>query len=208
MSASVKFDKIVSVIFHPVFIPVYGLAIIFSADTPFGFLPWHVKKLIYLIVIVNNVFLPLSVLPFLMQMNFISSYSLVEREERAVPLIIAAILYATSSYIIYRFPVPHFLKAYIFSVFLVSLIITIVNFKWKISLHSVGAGALMALLFFLSFELYSALFWYVVCASIIVGIVLSARLRLNLHSPSQVWWGFFSGLFMVIIFLFFLQQFS
>lgn len=208
MSASVKFDKLVSIIFHPVFMPVYGLAIIFSADTPFGFLPWHVKKLIFLIVIVNNVFLPLSVLPFLMQMNFISSYSLNEREERAVPLIIAAILYATSSYIIYRFPVPHFLKAYIFSVFLVSLIITLINFKWKISLHSVGTGALMALLIFLSFELYSSLFWYVVLAAMIGGIVLSARLRLNLHTPSQVWWGFFSGFGMVIIFLLFLQQFS
>lgn len=208
MSASEKFDKIVSVIFHPVFIPVYGLAIIFSANTPFGFLPWHVKKLIYLIIIVNNVFLPLSVLPFLMQMNFISSYSITEREERAVPLIISAILYATSSYIIYRFPVPHFLKSYIFSVFLVSVIITIINFRWKISLHSVGAGAMMALLFFLTFELYSSLFWFVVGASLLGGIVLSARLRLNLHTPSQVWWGFFSGLSLVIIFLFFLQQFS
>lgn len=208
MSASVKFDKLVSIIFHPLFIPVYGLAIIFSSNTPFGFLPWHVKKLIFLIIIVNNVFLPLSVLPFLMQMNFISSYSLAERQERTVPLIISAILYATSSYIIYRFPVPHFLKSYIFSVFLVSLIITIINFKWKISIHSVGAGAMLALLFFLSFELYSALFWFVVVAAITGGIVLSARLRLNLHTPSQVWWGFFSGLGMVIIFLTFLQQFS
>lgn len=208
MSVSVKLDKIISIIFHPVFIPVYGLAVIFSANTPFGFLPWDVKKLIFLIIIVNNVFLPLSVLPFLMQMNFISSYTLADREERVVPLIISAILYAVSSYIIYRFPVPHFLKSYIFSVFVVSAIITIINFKWKISLHSVGVGAMLALLFFLSFELYSVLFLFFVFAAIIGGMVLSARLRLNLHSPSQVWWGFFIGFGMVMILLTFLHQFT
>ena len=106
----ISFAKAVSVLFHPLLMPVYGMAIILSPGMPLGFLPPEVKKLLLIILVVNNVFLPVSLLPFLMQMNFISSWTLAEREERAVPMIITTILYAASSYIIYRFQVPHFLK--------------------------------------------------------------------------------------------------
>ena len=50
--------KIISAVFHPLFIPVYGMVIIFSAPTLFGYLPFTVKKLLLLIVLINNVFFP------------------------------------------------------------------------------------------------------------------------------------------------------
>ena len=52
--------KILSVVFHPLLMLVYGLAIIFSAPTLFGYLPVEVKKILFLIVLVNNVFLPIT----------------------------------------------------------------------------------------------------------------------------------------------------
>lgn len=208
MNVQLKFDKAISVLFHPVFIPVYGLAIILSQNTPFGYLPYDVKRLLYLIVIVNNVMLPVSLMPFLMNMNFISTWTLNEKEERTVPLLIATILYAATTYIIYRFPVPGFLKSFIFSVFLVSGVLTLINLKWKISLHSAGMGALMALLIFLSFRLHSELLWYFVISAALAGMVLSARLRLNLHSPRQVWYGLSTGYVLTTFFLMFLQQFN
>lgn len=207
MSFSVKSDKVVSVLFHPLFIPVYGLALILSADTPFGYLPYQVKRLLFLIIVVNNVFLPVSLLPILRHLNFISSWSMNEREERMVPLIVATILYAVTSYIIFRFPVPGFLKSFIISVFLVSVILTMINFRWKISLHSTGIGAMIALIMFLSFRLYSPLFWYLVLAAIAGGLVLSSRLRLMIHTPRQVWYGCSLGFVSTTFFLLFFQQF-
>ena len=201
-----SYSKVVSVLFHPLFMPVYGLAIILSANSPFGFLPFNVKRLMFLIFIVNNVFLPISLLPFLMQMNFISSWTLEEREERAVPMIVTTILYATTSYIVYRFPVPHFLKTFIFATFLLSFIVTIVNFRWKISLHSVGIGALIATILYLAFNMHAPLGWYLIGAIIAAGMVLSARLRLNLHNPPQVWSGFFTGFAGMTLLIMFLQQ--
>jgi hypothetical protein len=200
--------KIISVIFHPLFMPVYGLAIILSGFTPFGYMQIPVKKLLFLIIVVNNVLLPLALLPFLRYMNFISSWTLEEREERVIPLIISTILYATSSFILYRFPVPFFLKAFMFSVFLISLMLTAINFRWKISLHSVGAGALTGLILILSFRLYSHLLGLLVIAVIAGGMIMSARLRMNLHSPRQVWTGFSAGFVLLTFFMFFLQQFS
>lgn len=200
--------KIISILFHPLFMPVYGLAIILSGYTPFGYMQMPVKRLLFLIIGVNNVLLPLALLPFLMYMNFITSWTLEEREERVVPLIISTILYATSSYILYRFPVPFFLKAFMFSVFLISLLLTVINFRWKISLHSVGSGALTGLILILSFRLYSNLLWFLVFAIVAGGMIMSARLKLNLHSPRQVWTGFSTGFVLLTFFMFFLQQFA
>jgi membrane-associated phospholipid phosphatase len=185
--------KITSVIFHPLFMPVYGMIIVFLPASPYGYLPLGVKKLLILIMLVNNVFLPFSLLPFLKHMNFISSWSLSERKERNIPMIITTILYATTSYMIFRFPVPFFLKTFIFSAFMLSLAVTVINFRWMISVHAAGAGALIAYILILCFRLYAPLEGYLLLSLIAGGLVLSSRLLLKVHSPRQVWYGFFLG---------------
>jgi len=186
--------KIISVIFHPLFIPVYGMAIIFSSPTLFGYLPSDVKRLLLLIVLINNVLLPFSLLPFFKYRNVISSWSLEERKERNFPLILTTLLYSATSYIIFNFPVPAFLKSFILGLFFVSLTITIVNFWWKISIHAVGVGVLTALIIVLSLKMYSPMMWYLILIVIITGLVLSSRLCLNVHNPLQTWLGFLTGL--------------
>jgi hypothetical protein len=193
--------KILSVIFHPLFIPVYGLAIILSAPTLFGYLPFQIKKLLFLIVLVNNVLLPVSLLPFFIHRKIISSWSLNERKDRTIPLILTTILYASTSYIFLRFPVPLFLKSFVISLFFLSLVVTVINLWWKISLHSVGAGSLIAIVLVFSFKMYTPLVWFLVAVIIIGGMVLSSRLRLNSHNPAQVWVGFLTGFIGLIAFI-------
>jgi hypothetical protein len=195
--------KIISVILHPLFMPVYGIVIIFSAPTLLGYLPFPVKKLLFLIILVNNVLLPFSLFPFFKYRNIISSWSVENRRERIIPLLITTLLYSATSYIIFRFPVPVFLKSFIFAVFFVSLAITVVNFWWKISIHSVGAGALTALVLILSLKMYSPLVWYFIGVVIAAGLVLSSRLKLNAHSPQEVWFGLLTGFLGLILFMMF-----
>jgi hypothetical protein len=196
--------KIVSILFHPLLMPVYGFLIIFSAPTLFGYLSFEIKKLILMIIVVNNVFLPLSLIPFLLHRNVISTWSIEKREERKIPLILATVLYATSSYIVFRFPIPFFLKAFVYSTFFLSLFATVINLWWKISLHSIASGALIAVVLMLSFKMYTPLVWYLVVVVVAGGGVLSARLRLHYHNPQQVWLGLLAGfagsfLFMLIV---------
>jgi hypothetical protein len=196
--------KIISIIFHPLLMPVYGMVIIFSAPTLFGYLPFNVKKLLFLIILVNNVLLPLSLMPFFIHRKIISSWALSERKERNIPLIITALLYVTTSYIISRFPIPLFLKSFIFATAFLSLLVTLINFWWKISLHSVGAGALIGIVLLLSVKMLTPLEWYLIPVVLIAGLVLSARLRLNQHSPGQVWIGVLTGFSGLILFMMFL----
>jgi len=197
--------KILSVVFHPLLMLVYGLAIIFSAPTLFGYLPVEIKKLLFLIVLANNVFLPISLLPVFMQRNIISSWTISDRKERTIPLILTTLLYGATSFIIFRYQIPFFLKSYIFSAFFLSLIVTVINLWWKISLHSVGAGALMGIVLILSFRMHAPLVDYLILVIVIGGLVLSSRLRLNYHNPSQVWLGFLSGFLGLIGFMILFQ---
>jgi hypothetical protein len=198
--------KIITIVFHPLLMPVYGMAIIFSAPTLLGYLPANVKKLLILIMLINNVLLPVSLLPFFIHRNIISSWAITERKERNIPLIIITLLYGITSYLVLRFPIPVFLKTYVLAALIISLIVTVINFWWKISLHSVGAGALIGLVFILSLKMLTPLEWYLVSTVIIGGLVLSSRLKLNLHSPLQVWIGLFTGFFGLAFFMILFQQ--
>jgi membrane-associated phospholipid phosphatase len=195
--------KVISVIFHPLLMPVYGILIIFSSQTLFGYLPFNVKKLLFLIIFINNVLLPFSLLPFFRYRNIITSWSIDNRRERIIPLLTITILYAATSYIIFRFPIPALIKSFVFASFFISLLVTAINFWWKISVHSVGAGALTALVFVLSVKMYTPLFWYLILVIILAGLVLSSRLRLNAHSPGQVWIGLLTGFLGLSLYIWF-----
>lgn len=196
--------KIIAMIFHPLLMPVYGMIIIFSAPTLLGYLPFNVKKLLLLIMLVNNILLPLSLLPFFIQRKIITSWTISERRERNIPLIITTILYFATSFIIFRFPIPIFLKSFIYATTFLSLMVTVINFWWKISLHSVGSGALIGLVLLLSLKMLTPLDLYLISAIIAGGLVLSSRLKLNLHNPLQVWVGLFAGFFGLTFFMMFI----
>jgi len=183
----------ISVIFHPLLMPIYGMIIIFSAPTLFGYLPYDVKKVLFLIVLINDVLLPLSLIPYLRYRNHITSWSVDKRRERILPLFIATILYAATSYLIIRYPVPLLIKTFIMGIFIISLAVTAVNLWWKISIHSTAVGSIAALVFVLSVKMNSTLLWPMLIVITGAGLTLSARLRLNAHSPSEVWSGFFLG---------------
>jgi hypothetical protein len=199
-----KLARVISIIFHPLLIPAYGLAIIFSAPTLYTYIPFEVKRLVVLIVMVNNVLLPLSLIPFFVHSRMIGSWSMNERQDRVIPLIINTTLYIVTTYIFFRFTVPHFLKSYVLAVTALSLIATLINLMWKISLHSIGAGLLLSLVLMLSIRMYTPLIWYIISSGIAAGFVLSSRLKLNISTPLQVWCGFFTGtlVFSLLIMLF------
>lgn len=185
--------RVVSVIFHPVFMPLFGMLLIFSAPTLFGFLPFNVKKILFSVVLLNNLLLPLSLLPYLKYRNYINTWTMETRKERMLPLFITTVLYAATSYIIIRYPVPLFIKTYIMGIFLISLAITAVTLWWKISIHATACGAVTAMVVVLTFKMSSYLMWPLLLVIMCSGLVLSARLRLNSHSPAEVWLGYSGG---------------
>jgi len=196
-----KLAWLVSVIFHPLLMPLYGLVFLLTAPTLIRYLPVEIKQLLLLVVLINNVMIPAGLLMFFRYRKLISSYSIDDRNERVMPLLTTAILYCTTSFIIFRFQIPFFLKSFIFATSVVAIILSMINFWWKISIHSAGAGALTATILILSFKMQADLLWYLAAIILASGVILASRLRLNAHEPLQVWAGFATGFLGISLFI-------
>jgi len=196
-----KLAWLVSVIFHPILMPLYGLVFLLTAPTLIRYLPVEIKQLLLLVVLINNVMIPAGLLMFFRYRKLISSYSIDDRNERVMPLLTTAILYCTTSFIIFRFQIPFFLKSFIFATSVVAIILSMINFWWKISIHSAGAGALTATILILSFKMQADLLWYLAAIILASGVILASRLRLNAHEPLQVWAGFATGFLGISLFI-------
>jgi hypothetical protein len=185
--------KIISGVFHPLLMPLYGLLIVFSAPTLYGFLPFGYKKLLLLLICINNIMLPISLILYLWYRKHISSLVIDNRSERALPLIMTTFFYFITLYILIKFRIPVFIKSYVLSATLISLAVMIINIWFMISIHGAGAGALFAMVLILSFRMHMPLTGFLLPVVIICGLVLSARLWLESHTPAEVWWGLLLG---------------
>ncbi len=185
--------RTISAVFHPLLMPLYGMLIIFSAPTLLGFLPFTIKKVLFIIVLINNVLVPLSLIPYFKYRNIIASWTIEDRKERTIPLIATSFFYSVTVYLIFRFNIPVFIKSFVLISAFLAIAVTIINFWWKISIHSVGVGALTALVVVLSVKMQTPLSLFLVAVVLSAGIVMTSRLYLNAHTPGEVWSGFLLG---------------
>jgi hypothetical protein len=189
-----KSARLVSVLFHPIFMPVYGLLVIFMAPTVFYFLPFDVKRLTVTVFVTTDILIPLALTPLLVNRGLISSWTMDSGADRVVALLFMTVLYSVTSYLIHSWHIPQFLKAYSYSLTIISLAMLVTGMWWKISLYAAGAGILTAAILTLSLRMATPLVIYITVSLLISGFVLSARLRLNRHNQSEVYAGYIAGL--------------
>jgi hypothetical protein len=195
----VRIAKIVSVVFNPLFLPLYGLLIVFTAPTIFWYIPLKVKKILFLVVATNNILVPVTLMPFFRYRNIISSWIIENRKDRRIPLIFLSLFYFLTSFIFFRLQIPFFIKGFMISITIITIVLTVINFWWKISLYSAGAGTLIAIVLVLSLKTLVPLTWFLIPAILVNGLILTSRLLLNVHNNSEVYLGFlvgFAGMFL------------
>jgi hypothetical protein len=134
-------------------------------------------------------------MPYFRFRNIISSWSVEKRQERIIPLVTTSFFYSVTVYLTLKFHIPAFIKAFILASAFLAIAVTIINFWWKISIHSAGMGALTVLVLVLSVKMQTPLTWFMIVMILSTGLVMSSRLWLNSHSPGEVWSGFLLGAF-------------
>lgn len=185
--------KIVSVLFHPLFMPLYGLIVIFTAPTLFWYLPFEIKRTLLLIILINNILIPVSLLPFFRYRNIISSFMMEDKKERIIPLLIISVLYSVTSYVMFRLQIPLFIKTYFYAISFVAVILLLLTLWQKVSIHAAAAGAMISTILVLSLKMSASLTWFLIPAILITGGIISSRLKLHSHNAFQVYLGFLSG---------------
>jgi hypothetical protein len=194
----------VSVLFHPLFMPLYGLLVIYSAPTLLSYLPFNMKWAIFMMVIANNVILPLSVATILYSRGVIKSIYADERRERIILLSVTLFLYTLTALLLVKIPVPTFFKAYFVSIAAVTLVSLIITSFYKISLHSAGVGGVLALAGFMTVQFEVVSMVHVVILLLVAGAVMTSRIGMGKHEPHQVWTGLLTGGGVVALSLYFL----
>ncbi len=187
-------SQIVSIIFNPLLLLTYGMAIVLFSPAIFFIPHTGIKTLLFAIVATNNLVIPLLLILFLKNRNLISSYNMGQRKERLVPMLAISLLYLITSLMMMRLRVPDTIKEFLFAAASVAFVTTMVTFRSKISIHSAGAGALLASAIVISITLNTFMLPWILASILVAGVVMSARLHLNAHTPSQVYLGFLAGL--------------
>jgi hypothetical protein len=86
--------------------------------------------------------------------------------------------------------VPVILTSFIFGTFLASSAALIANIYFKISMHTLGVGALCGLMLIIIFSGFSyAIFLAVMLTLIITGLVSSSRMIVSNHKPFDIYSG-------------------
>lgn len=188
-----RLAQIISIVFHPVFMPLLGLLIIFSAPTLLSFSPLKIKYLTSLVVIVNNIILPLSIALILYSRGVIKSFYAHQKHERTILLTITLVLYFITTLFLVKMPVPNLIKAYFVATTVITFVTILINFFWRLSLHSVAVGGILTLVCFMAYLFEVPVTIYLAGMVFLSGLVMFARLYNHDHEPDEVWTGFFTG---------------
>ncbi|MFN2313223.1 MAG: hypothetical protein ABR531_02110 [Bacteroidales bacterium] len=201
-----KTAEVLSVIFHPLFIPLYGLLIIYSSPTLLSFIPSRLKMLMFVLVLTNNVLLPLALAAVLWVRGAITTFNARDRNERVILLTFALMMYTLTAWLLLRMQVPNLFRAYFISIAVVTLITLLITTFYRLSLHAAGIGGLLVLIIFMVVFYDINTVWQLTTVVFVGGAVMSARIWLSDHTPAEVWTGLLAGTTVMALSLFFLLK--
>lgn len=189
-----NFAMALSIIFQPIFVPLYSLIIIFNANTyiTYAVAP-EVKQFIYFVTILNTVILPMGVFYYFYRAKLIESLHMHTAKERSLPFLTVLVFHMSTFYLFTKAPMPSlFANLVLGAAFSVTAAFAI-NLKWKISIHMLGMGGIVGTIIGLILRYQIDAIPLVMSLVLLSGLVGYSRLRLNAHTPLQVYAGFVLG---------------
>ena len=183
--------RIVSILFHPLLLATYLFAL-FIFLFPVALEPLKSEghfNFLLLIFCITFALPALNVGMFRM-MGTIKTLEMKEKRERILPFIFITILYITVTYLFYsktHLGLHHNLLKFLIIIDALVLIATLTTFFYKVSVHSLAAWGMIGILIPLNKVLEdNTLFYPTLIIIVIAGVVMSARLKLNAHTPREV----------------------
>lgn len=197
-----SFSKFLSIVLHPVLMPTYALLFIFQNNSFFSYsTPAPTKLALYLVVVLNTLIFPVLVSFLLIKKGVIKSFEMEEREERMIPFISNLLLLLIAGYLIRTLRLPQVFFQLILGAAAALSLAILINFKWKISIHMIGIGAMAGTFFGLSSFLMVDLRFPIIFCLIVAGFLGTARMSLGAHTSMQVYSGFLCGFLCEYLFL-------
>lgn len=188
-----RFQKIISTLFHPIVMPTIGIMLYFLVTTK-QIEPYQ-KLIAILIIFGTTYFTPLVLLFLLKSLKKIDSYQLKKRKERKLPLAIMVVLFYALGNLFKRILILEEISL-LFHATSLGLIITyfLLNFSIKSSIHLLSIGISCGFFMMVALKSDESYILIIIINFLIAGLLGSARLHLKAHSPKEVYFGFLIGI--------------
>jgi len=188
LSQSEKWANIISFIFDGSFIsiPIFIIICMVLVKNWVMALSWALLCLLFSTVI------PFLYVLFLYRKNRIYDIHIPERNKRIIPLFVALLSYITGLAILYLLDAPVFLKVIFILTIISTLILTVITYYWKISLHA-------SWITFVIITFNVLLGPWMLMLTPLIPIIGWARVKVKRHTTSQVVMG--AGISLIICFL-------
>jgi len=199
-----KLSQSISVLIHPIFMPLASLKLILYLS-PFSFLlisPYI--NFVMNMVILTTIVLPVFIILLLKLNDRVNSFEMKNLQERPLPLLFIGVSMLTGYVIIYPIiSIFDIIKTSFFCAIVIVFLSSLVSRYWKISLHMLGVGGLTGIVLGVHFLIDSSIS-ILIFLLILSGVLGSARLYLRAHNNLQIYAGFLLGCVVEFAGLFFL----
>ena len=188
--------KLISYIFHPLFIPTYVfIFLVYQVPYEFAGITDYQLKLRIFSIFWLTAFFPAFAVFLLWRLKFSESIFLRTQKERIVPYIITMFFYWWMYYLSRNFTdQPEVLKFFYMGIFVATVFGLVLNNYYKISLHGIGVGGAMAafILFAMYYRLPLGL--SISIATLLAGMVCTSRFLVSNHTNKEIYAGLFVGI--------------
>lgn len=195
-----RFFRLVSALFSPLIVPCYGIALALSV-TALSVVPLSMRLGVVGVCALIIFVAPALAVIVLHRAGIVTDIGLNGRAERTWPYVTTMGCYLVAAYYLYSIAAPGWLIGIMAGGFLTIAVNLAVNFRWKISGHLAAMGGLCAVVFFLAVRNLAIinLTWVAIAAVLLTGLVATARLALERHTPLQVLAGWANGFICVFL---------
>lgn len=195
--------KIISILFHPLFIPLYvAWFFIYELRLFTDKTGWE-RKVVLIQFIAYYTFFPLMTTLLSKALGFVQSVYLKTQKDRILPYIVCEIFYFWAWYVFKNLGFPKEVVMFALGVFLACSLGLILNSYMKISLHTISLGVLCAFLLLAAMMSTRSFGFYISIGFLIAGLTATARLIDSDHTQREIYFGFLAGALMQIVASFF-----
>ena len=198
-----RIEKLISVLFHPVFIPTMTVFLVIKQYSNIIILE-NQAMIIFIGTLIFSMFLPLINVFFLLFLRKINSLEMQKKEERYLPLLFAIASMLVGFYVLKDiFNYAPIMKSIYLGAIYALIPALLITKKWKISLHMLAIGGACGVFFSLEILFGNSL--YTLFSFIFTsGILGYSRFNLKAHSLNQIYTGYILGNVVMCLSIFYL----
>lgn len=195
-----KIARIISYIFHPLFIPLYMILLLMNTGSYYSLLiPLKGKFLLAGIIFLTTVFLPFITGYLLFRIRLVRSYSPETGEERIFLLLNTGIFYYLSYYLLKGAHISLVFSFFMLGATILVIFAIVISFFRRISLHMMALGGMAGALLGLAWNSPREMIIYSLLVVFCAGLTGTARLLTKPQKPSGIYAGFMAGLIVLFV---------